>query len=135
MKPLPAPGEVFTVQYPFIRDKTTVMAAHYEPGDEVCGGRVEIDTWIPGVRREYGYTGDTESFADGLGACVLTVVSVHKPGKYPTRFFYTRKWITPEHKTFGKTQLRIATVAKFRRLAAGYWHDYRIKPQPVEVPA
>lgn len=65
-------------------------------------------------------------FADGLGSIILTVVGVFKPGKYPTRVFFTRRWRDPEGREFGKGALRIATVPQFYILAGGYRHDYEI---------
>lgn len=107
-----APGAIFNVPYPMIR-------AEFEDFDGATK-----KTWRPGVR----YDGDEylEASADGLGKMVLTVVSVHKPGRFPTRVFYTRQWITPEGKPFGKGSLKIATTDKFRRIAARYQHYFEI---------
>ena len=48
------------------------------------------------------------------------MVSTHKPGAFPTRVFYTRKWIDPQGKTFGKDALRVTTLGYFRTLTKGY---------------
>lgn len=38
--------------------------------------------------------------------------------------FYTRTWIDPDGKAFGKTKCRVTTVPAFRTLAHGYRHQY-----------
>lgn len=106
-------GQEFRVVYPFIRDTYTEF-------DE--DGGTERPTWRPGCRYETcGYHGDeSEAVADGDGTQVLTVIDVHKPGKYPTRVFYTVVWVDPDGRQFGKGRLHIATVEKFRRRARGF---------------
>ena len=58
------------------------------------------------------------------GEMLLSVVSTHKPGKFPERIFYTRQWKDPEGKVFGKGALRVTTIGTFRRLLRGYRHKY-----------
>lgn len=118
-------GMVFRARFPFIRDTVTIYDAD---------GPAEIKTWRPGVRMEQVYIPpddcDTESHADGEGEMILTVVSVHKPGHFPTRVFFTRRWRSPDGKEFGKSACRCWTAEKFRRLAKGYAHPYKCVPQP-----
>ena len=59
-----------------------------------------------------------------MGSMVLTVVDVFKPGRYPARVFYTRQWIDPDGKVFGKSALRMTTVSAFLRRTRGYMHDF-----------
>jgi hypothetical protein len=106
-------GQEFRIAYPFIKD------TYYVPDED---GGSELPTWRPGCRYEAcGYYGDdSEAVADGQGEQILTVVDVHKPGKYPVRVFYTIGWVTPDGKKFGKGKLHIATVEKFRRRTRGF---------------
>ena len=100
-------GQTYHVRYPFIRD--------------------EIDAWKPGCQAGTGY-------ADAEGQMVLTVVSVHKPGKYPERVFYTRSWIDPAGGCFGKRGLRMTTTEAFKRLASGYRHPYELRSAANTLP-
>lgn len=119
-----AEGAVFTVEYPFCRDV-------FETYDN--DGPIREKTWRPGVRHELvAPDGATATQMDGLGAQILTVVSVHKPGRFPTRVFYTRKWRTPEGKEFGKSALRIKTLHAFKTLLAGYRYRCEIEPTSAE---
>lgn len=115
-------GAVFAVRYPFVRD--TFSLPDFEGDDEV------FPTWKPGCAyRSYGLD-DTEGFCHAEGQMELTVIDVHRPGKYPTRVFFTRQWITPEGKRFGKTNLRIMTLPAFKRRAAGWFAEpYAIDPE------
>lgn len=112
-------GEVYEVAYPFVRD--TYNCLDY---DEDGGGIVNVPTWKPGVRIEPDGQGDCQNNADALGTMRLTVVSVHKPGRFPARVFYTRAWVNPEGKVFGKTKLRMTTAGAFTILTRGYRHSY-----------
>lgn len=119
---LPAVGEVFRFPYPFSRDTYTSVDADF---DGVT--TAEVPTWKVGPKNEYVYPDDTESVADAMGECVITVVSVHQPGRYPTRVFYTRTWVTPEGKAFGKTKLRVIAASAFRGWAHGYRHEFTLR--------
>lgn len=58
---------------------------------------------------------------------VLDVVATFKPGRFPERVFYTRRWIDPDGREFGKTnKLRATTTAHFRSLLKGYRHDFEV---------
>lgn len=109
-------GMVFKVEFPFTKSS-------YQDLDEE-GGVVELETWIPGTRTEAITPEDIGLFADGVGFMLLKVISKHKPGKYPERIFYTRKFVDPDGKFFGKGKLYIAVISKFRRIANSYYCDY-----------
>ncbi len=115
-------GAEFTVTHPFCWD-----LASRPSGDPEGPYSQEFMSWRPGVRYELlPPYGDSEAIADGNGAQVLTVVSVHKPGRFPARVFYTRRWIDPRGQSFGKGALRIKIVSAFRRLVRGYRDEYRL---------
>ncbi len=111
------PGEAFAVPYPFIR------GLYYEDD------KPPTSTWQPGVWPEMVREGEEELVADGVGEMHLHVVSTHKPGRYPERVFYVRQWQDPDGRVFGASVLRIATINKFRRLAAGYAFSYRLQEE------
>ena len=114
------PGDAFTFTFPFVRDTFTEMDNE---------GSYESPTWKPGVRFQDVGSGDyvtTATYADGLGFQTVTVVGSFKPGRYPERVFFTRKWTDPDGKEFGKGKLHITTKAAFRTLVRGYRHDYKI---------
>ena len=120
MKPKPreiVAGETIEFSYPFIHDTFSRM-------DE--DGLSESKCWRPGVRQESNDHHHQESFADGIGQQSVTVVSVHKPGKFPQRVFFTRKWRDPSGKTFGKPNLHIISIGRFRSLIRGYRHDFEL---------
>jgi hypothetical protein len=122
-------GDVFRVKYPFVR-------AEYEEhdADEYGLSVTTVKSWKPGVEFiACGYYGDdTEAVCDAEGEMVLTVIDVHKPGRFPARVFFTRSWVDPDGKAFGKGALRITTVPAFKRRTAGYMHEYTLR---AEVPA
>lgn len=108
------------VPFPFVREEAQVIG---EDGPE------DVMSWRPGTveipQPPYGEYSD--SVADGIGRMLLTEVSRHKPGRYPERVFYVRQWIDPDGNQFGKTNLRITTAAVFKRLSAGYMHEYKMR--------
>ena len=57
---------------------------------------------------------------------MFMVVAAFKPGRFPTRIFFTRSFTDPDGKTFGKGALRISTLDKFRRLTRGYLIPYGV---------
>lgn len=107
------------VAYPFVKFERLVC-------DE--DGMRDVMTWRPGIQYEWVDAENTEAVAHGMGLMVLDVVSRHKPGRYPERVFYTRKWIDPDGKDFGKPGCKIATAEKFNRISRGYAVGYRIDP-------
>lgn len=114
-----AAGQAFRIQYPFVR--TT-----YDQIDE--DGISSVPTWRPGCNVEPAppYGEDNMLLADAVGGAVFTVVDCFKPGRFPMRVFFTRQFVDPDGKTFGKGKLHIATVEKFRRLTRGYHHEYDV---------
>jgi hypothetical protein len=113
------PGTSYDLPYPFARST-------YEAwdGDESGQGVVERPTWKPGVRHADKGEGDVQSIADALGRQILTVVSTHKPGRYPLRVFFTREWVNPDGQRFGSLACRVTPLATFRTLTRGYRHEF-----------
>lgn len=123
-------GAVFAVRYPFIRD--TYDSADFD-GDAYK--MVTQNVWKPGCGYRPSAPDDVEPFCHAEGQMELTVIDVHKPGKYPARVFFTRQWIGPDGKRFGKTALRIMTMQAFKRRAAGWFADpYEIDPEEEVAP-
>jgi hypothetical protein len=110
-------SESIKVIYPFVREAYQAFGPN---------GYEDLETWRPGVRFEHVGSEDLGSVADGVGHVVYTEISRHKPGKYPTRVFFTRSWIDPDGNAFGNSCLRIVTLQKFNRLIAGYRYRYGI---------
>lgn len=106
-------GDVFEVNAPFIRDR-------YVEYDE--DGRHGYLSWRPGVVWEVvGPEGEADMRAHGVGKVRYTVISVHKlPRPYPARVFFTRKWISPDGREFGKPRLHVLTLDAFRRRTVSY---------------
>lgn len=109
-------GATFTNPYPFVRE---IGAAVDEDGP--C----EFLTWKPGLRAimPTSQYDDGEELADAMGKQILTVVSIHRPGRFPPRVFFTRQWETPDGKLFGKAKCRVTTQQAFRRMSAGFRSD------------
>lgn len=119
------PSDVFTCPYPFV--KSTWVEQEED-------GQYEVPCWRPGVhqdpwRKRMPDDGMLAASltAEGTGSMIVTVVSVHKPGKYRPRVFYTRKWQDPNGKTFGSKTLFVKTARMFKHLVAGYRYAYTIK--------
>ena len=112
------PGNEIINDYPFVR--TT-----YAQCDE--DGCSDVSSWKPGVDYELRppHGDDADAVADGVGKQILTVVDVYKPGRFPTRVFYTVQWVTPDGKRFGKGGLKITTLDAFRRRANGFMYGRR----------
>lgn len=119
IEPVIQPGQTYSVRYPFVRTKADIPG-----GDEDGDGFITIDTWKPGVEHGNDGSGETYSWADGHGEMLLSVVDVHKPGKFPARVFFTRQWQDPDGKRFGKGKLHIMTSQAFKRRLRGYMHEY-----------
>lgn len=123
-------GQVFTVTHPFIREEVSLP-----PADPEATGLNLVMSWRPGIRDELiDQWGSSDKFADGVGAQILTVVSVHKPGRYPRRVFYTRQWRSPDGKVFGKPNLRIKAINAFKTLVKGYRHGFTVKCSDAATP-
>ncbi|KDC09721.1 hypothetical protein AZ19_3626 [Bordetella bronchiseptica E012] len=118
--------ETFRVAYPF------ALEEYSGPKD---GEFYDGKTWRPGIRFEvrdsgYLYDPDQVAIADGMGQMVLEVVSRHKPGKFPERTFFLRSFVDPNGRAFGKARLRVTTTPAFKRMAAGYRHEFEMAAQP-----
>lgn len=120
--PTRPPTTLFEVPYPFVRELVSL------PNDDMEGPHsIEVETWRPGTRFEDTTgQGDVECYADGMGRMLVTVVSEHKPGKFPTRVFFTRQWEDPDGKRFGKSKLRISTRHAFNVMTRGYRHSFEL---------
>lgn len=112
-------GQVHVVRYPFVR-----VTVELWPDDPEATQPKATRSWRPGVEVETDQYGGSESAADAMGEMLLTVIDKHKPGRFPTRVFYTRQWKDPDGHTFGKRGLRITTLDAFRRLIRGYAHEF-----------
>lgn len=119
-------GQTHTVTgYPFVR----YVADLYDKDD---GGQYQTEGWRPGCAVEtdenaFSYLPVKDYFAHGTGAMVLEVIATFKPGRFPERVFYTRRWVDPDGREFGKpNKLRVTTAAHFRSLLKGYRHDFEV---------
>lgn len=115
------PGSFIEVCYPFVLEEVELP-----PDDPEATGPNKVMSWRPGIRGVLVPPDESEFVADAEGTMILTVVSTHKPGRFPERVFFTRKWRCPKGREFGKPKLHIVTAEKFRRLARGYQHEYRL---------
>lgn len=112
-------GQVIEVaNYPFVRDVFN---------GEDLDGYFQDECWRPGVVFD---NEDAEwqqsAVADGVGAMILTVVSTHKPGNFPERVFFTRKWRDPDGKVYGRNKLFVRSEAVFTQLIRGYRHPFGV---------
>lgn len=112
---LPESGEVYQIPYPFVREKVSLY-----DGDEL--------TWRPGIRM-VPCRDDAHAEADGMGEQIISIIATFKPGKFPLRVFYTRKWSDPDRKVFGKDRCRVTTIHAFRSLVDGYRHKFKLVPK------
>lgn len=108
-------GKSYVCEYPFV--KTFVIL----PGED---GFEETFSWRPGT-----IVLEERLVAKALGKMILTVVSMHKPGNYPERVFYTRQWEDPNGFIFGRGSLKIATTSHFRSLLKGYRHKFTVSSE------
>lgn len=85
------------------------------PPDDPEAPPQAFETWVPGWYHEAlpPYGEDSRPVWDGEGQEVRLVVSVHKPGRFPPRVFYTRQWRSPDGRQFGKTGLHMTTHQAF----------------------
>lgn len=119
--PLPVEGEKFQVVYPFTYDPTPL-------GYDLDGAPMDEGRWKPGVLWRISGPEGSDAYAHGTGMQILTVVGVFKPGRYPTRVFYTQSWIDPDGRKFGKNACRVMPLEKFRRRIRGYSISYDVEP-------
>ena len=112
---LPQAGDVLTIIHPFCR---IMFGAEIGEENKLC--------WRPGIEMVECGPYDHEAMAHGLGFQRLTVHGVFKPGRFPTRVFYTREFIDPDGKVFGNGKCRITSLGPFRVKARGYRNAFRI---------
>ena len=105
------PGTIIKVKYAF------VLTTYSETDSE---GSSTGPSWRPGIEKVVTPSGSDGAMVHGEGFMILTVVDTFKPGKWPTRVFYTRSWIDPQGRAFGKNNLRVTTLGHFKTLAKGY---------------
>jgi hypothetical protein len=114
-------NSVFKIAYPFVKSTYTE-----HDGENFY----EAPCWKPGVRGELVYPDDSKNVADAMGYQILTIIDIHKPGKYPARVFYIRQWQDPNGIIWGKTNLRIKSLSAFKRDTKGYrYNDYELAKQ------
>ena len=113
-------GDIYRVVYPFIKEKVTLF-------DE-DGPSIE-ESWRPGTKPVMVYPDDSKEVAEKEGKMILAVIDIHKPGHYPERVFYTRRWEDPDGKQFGKNNLRIISTSGFRNLLK-FRYEYEIDNEP-----
>lgn len=78
--------------------------------------------WVP------GFNPDLDSDAqvyNGVGKKIITVVSTHKPGRYPKRIFYRVQWEMPEGYVFGKNRVKVMSEGNFKRYVLRVRRDLR----------
>jgi hypothetical protein len=119
--PVPTEGEKFEVVYPFVFDPTPL-------GFDRDGAPTDEGKWKPGILWRATGPEDEGAYAHAVGKQVLTVVGVFKPGRFPTRVFYTQAWIDPDGRKFGKNTCRVMPIEKFRRRTRGYGIPYQLEP-------
>ena len=107
----PEVGKAYEVRYPFVRCTFTNF-------DE--DGPFDDEGWRPGFEFSANKSEEgADPAADKWGKVFYSVIDVHKPGKFPTRVFYTRSWEDPDGRRFGKGTLRMVTLEKFNRMLKG----------------
>ena len=117
------PGAEIEVAYPFVREE------YHGFGED---GPFKRMTWRPGTRSEPVYPDDAEEVADAIGTQIITIVSVHKPGRFPARVFFTRRWRDPDGHEFGKANCHIKTEQSLRRRCRGFGYEFRLEEAAAE---
>jgi len=121
------------IKYPFIMEE---VEAIWEVVWEVAGTEIpKIEQWKPGITytQESPYQ-DGEAYCEGEGFMVITEISRHKlPRPYPTRVFFTRKWIDPDGKKFGSNKLNIISLGTFNKIIKGYYGPEYILDSPAKI--
>lgn len=118
-------GAEIEVAHPFVRDT-------YHGFD--ADGPVAQKTWRPGTRAEMLPPDSAEEVADALGTQIFTIVSIHKPGRFPSRVFFTRRWRDPDGREFGKTKCHIKTLQAMRRRVRGFSYEFRLLKAASDLP-
>lgn len=126
-------GRTYEVRFPF---KTEEYHPPIDEGPE-SGGTFCMPpsrpTWVPGWKAGETYYGE-RNWCEGWGAELRTVVSIHRPGKYPERVFYVRQWRDPDGRVFGKKGLRIVASRDFRTWATGRRYHRTFSRMTCETP-
>jgi hypothetical protein len=112
------------IPYPFVLEDVALP-----PDDPEGNDYRTVKSWRPGVRFEPCGPDDTYAVADGVGAMILREISRHRPGRYPTRVFFTRQWRSPDGKSFGKGRLHVMSAQHFSRLCNGYRYGYVVNDE------
>lgn len=126
-------GDVFEVDYPFSR------SSYIDWSDE---DSKPVPCWRPGYWTELEetfcpYSGserDGVSYCcNGWGKMIFEVVSTHKPGKYPERIFYLRRWRDPNGKEFGKNKLFTVSKGGFTKRLKGLSFEFEVTENTEKV--
>lgn len=115
---------VFERPHPFTRCIISVWC-----GDENSNARVDEERWRPGAWGQYCYSPeDVGPAAHAMGVCRFEVQGEYKPGRYPTRVFFTQVFIDPNGKEMRRSGLRIKTKYAFARQLRGLPFEYELVP-------
>ena len=123
----PEIGRAYEIRFPF------KMGEHHPFPDEDGPPPAAIKVWQPGWDQEASQYGE-HHWCEAWGAEIRTIVSIHKPGRYPERVFYVRQWRDPDGKVFGKKSLRILASRDFRRWASGDRYERAFRSMVCEQP-
>lgn len=115
MKTEIAIGKTYSVRYPF-------FVTIFEGFD--ADGPFQQESWRPGCGSDRNDDNDRSWFSDGHGEMLLEVIAEFKPGRFPERVFFVRKWKDPDGKVFGLNKLRMTTHNNFVRMLKGYRRPY-----------
>lgn len=107
----------YRVIYPFHKGKRELY-------DEAADARLEKEVWEAGVTWDQIDEYEAIACADAVGTMVLVEIGRYTPPGYRERVFFTRYFIDPDGKEFGKKDLRMVGAAKFRRLCQGFRFGY-----------
>jgi len=92
--------------------------------------------WRPGAwGTEIIPPDDARAFAHAMGECVFTVQGEYKPGRYPTRVFFTQQFVDPDGKPLKASGLKIKTKSAFKRQVDGLPFAFELDPfaDPIET--
>ncbi len=105
-------GKTYEVECPFFLEPYTEMNED---------GYSTSLSWRPGIKWEAYSPEDAEPVCHGIGMVQYTIVSIHKlPRPYPPRVFFTRRFVSPDGRSFGKGRLHVMTSDAFRRRLKAY---------------
>jgi hypothetical protein len=109
---------IHQIKFPFVQEEYSGP----KDGEFVADAK----TWRPGTCVEHGdyEFSDEQWVADGEGLMVLEELGNFKPGRFPERTFYLRRFIAPDGRQFGKDKVRVISSSAFKRMLKGYRHAY-----------